>query len=123
PSKPTTFKVRRKISSIQFSGSTHLTEKQLSSAAGLKAGKTYDFLSVQSGRNRLERTFAKEGRLESRISVGRSFAAEAVDLTFRIKEGPKVELVFEGWDMRNDLEDQIRGVESAGGIDAQGVRA
>ena len=121
PSKPTTSNVRRKIGSIQFSGSTHLTEKQLSSAAGLKAGKTYDFLSVQNGRNRLERTFAKEGRLESRISVDRSFAESAVDLTFRIKEGPQVELDFEGWDMPDDLKDQIRDVWSQGVIDAQRV--
>src|SRR6185436_18523762 len=38
----TTTSVRRKIGSIQFSGNTHLPTGKLSSAVGLKTGKTYD---------------------------------------------------------------------------------
>ena len=110
-----------KIGSIQFLGNTHLTEKQLSNAAGLKTGKTYDFFSVQNGRNRLENTVRREDRLESRISVDRKLEESTVDLTFRIKEGPKVDFVFEGWNVSNDVKDQIRNAWSDGVIDAQRV--
>ena len=118
-SKPTASNIRRKIGSIQFSGNTHLTEKQLSSAAGLKTGQAYDFFSAQRGRGRLEKAFAQEDRLETQISIDRKLEDSTVDLTFRIKEGPIVQLVFEGWDMSNDLKDQVRKVWSEGVIDAQ----
>jgi outer membrane protein assembly complex protein YaeT len=121
PSKTATPNIHRKIGTIQFLGDAHLTEKQLSDFAGLKSGKTYDFFSVQNGRNRLEKTFAKEDRLETRISVGRELEESNVDLTFRIKEGPKIEFVFEGWNLSNDTKDQIRDAWSDGVIDVQRV--
>jgi outer membrane protein assembly complex protein YaeT len=119
--KPTKAESRGTIRSIQFLGQTHLSEKQLSSAAGLKSGKTYDFFSVQRGRTELEKTFAKENRLEARISADKAIEGSAVDLTFRIKEGPKIELVFEGWNVSNDLREQIREAWSDGVIDAQRI--
>src|SRR5256712_11736770 len=44
-----------------------------------------------------------------------------VDLTFRIKEGPKVEFAFEGWNVPDDMKSRIRDIWSAGVIDAQRV--
>lgn len=121
PPKPTTSNVRRKIGSIQFLGGAGLTGKQLLSAAGLKTGKTYDFFSVQNARNRLEKMFAKQDRLESRISVNRKLDESTVDLTLQIKEGPRVQLGFEGWNIPDEVRDQIRNVWSEGVIDAQRV--
>ena len=111
---------RRKIGSVRFSGNTHFTEEQLESSAGVKAGDNYDFFSAQRGRSRLETAFAKENRLEAQVSIDRKLEESTVDLTFRIKEGPAVQLVFEGWeDMPSDLKDQVRDVWSEGVIDAQ----
>jgi len=121
PPKPANSNINNKIGSVQFLGQTHLTETQLSSAAGLKTGKTYDFFSVQNARNRLQKTFAHEDRLEARISSDRKLEDSKVDLTFRIKEGPRVEFVFDGWSVPNDLKDQIRNAWSEGVIDAQRV--
>ena len=121
PAKPATSKIERKIGSIQFSGNTHLTGNQLSSAAGLKAGNKYDFFSVQRASNRLEKAFEKEGRIEARISAERQVRDATVDLTFRVKEGPKTELLFQGWNMPNDIKDQVRNIWSDGVIDVQRV--
>jgi outer membrane protein assembly complex protein YaeT len=121
PSKSRNSTTRGKIRSIQFLGETHLTQKQLANAAGLKTGKTYDFFSVEKARSQLERTFGKEDRLEARISADRKLEDSAVDLTLRIKEGPKVEFVFQGWNVSNDLKEQIRDAWSKGVIDGQRV--
>src|SRR5262249_31954781 len=43
------------------------------------------------------------------------------DLKVRITEGPKVELVFEGWNMSDDVKEEIRNIWSNGVIDAQRV--
>src|SRR5262249_12006507 len=121
PPKSATSNISNRIGNVQFLGETHFTETQLAKAAGLKAGKTYDFFSVQNARNRLGKTFAREDRLEARISSDRKVQDSTVDLTFRIKEGPKVEFVFEGWDVPGDLKEQIRTVWSDGVIDSQRV--
>ena len=91
-SKPTASNIRRKIGSIQFSGNTHLTEKQLSSAAGLKTGQAYDFFSAQRGRGQLQKAFAQEDRLEAQISIDRKLEDSTVDLTFRSKKDPSFNL-------------------------------
>jgi len=116
-----TTSVRRRIGSIQFSGNTHLSTGKLSSAVGLKTGKSYDFFSVQRGRERLEKTLEEDDRLESRISVERKTVGSTVDLVFHIVEGPQVRFVFEGWDVSNDLKSEIRKSWSSGVIDIQRV--
>src|SRR5215510_107544 len=121
PPKSKSSTTRGKIRSIQFLGETHLTQKQLANAAGLKTGKTYDFFSVEKARSRLERTFGKEDRLEARISADKKLEDSAVDLTLRIKEGPKVEFVFQDWNVSNDLKEEIRDAWSNGVIDGQRV--
>jgi len=117
----TSSKMQRKIGAIQFSGDTQWTEQQLADIVGLKTGKTYDFFSVQNARLRLEKALAQQDRLEARISVDREFKGSAVDLTFQIKEGPKVELVVEGWNISDGMRDQIRNLWSEGVIDAQRI--
>jgi outer membrane protein assembly complex protein YaeT len=121
PSTSTSSNIRRKIGAIQFIGATRLNQDQLSKAAGLKTGKTYDFSSVQNARDRLEKTFAKQNRFETRISIDRKLENSTADLTFRIKEGPKIEFIFEGWNVSNDLKQEIRNAWSAGVIDVQRV--
>jgi outer membrane protein assembly complex protein YaeT len=121
PPKSRTSTTRPKIRSVQFLGETHLSQKQLSSAAGLKAGKTYDFFSVEKARTQLEKTFARDDRLEARISADKKLEDSAVDLTLRVREGPKVEFVFHGWNVANDLKEQIRDAWSDGVIDGQRV--
>jgi len=113
--------VRRKIGAIQFSGDTHFSPEKLSSTAGIKTGKTYDFFAVQTARERLGKSFAADDRLESRISIERKTDGPTVDLVFRIMEGPKVQFVFEGWDVSNDLKDEIRKAWSNGVIDLQRI--
>src|SRR5262245_18101450 len=121
PPKSRTSTTRPTLRSVQFLGDTHLSQKQLSSAAGLKAGKTYDFFSVEKARTQLGKTFAKDDRLEARISADKKLEDSAVDLTLRIREGPKVEFVFQGWNVANDLKEQIRDAWSDGVIDGQRV--
>jgi autotransporter translocation and assembly factor TamB len=111
--------LQRKIGAIRFVGEAQLTEQQLARATGLRTGKNYDFFSVQNARQKLAQTFIEAGRLEARISVDRMLGQSAVDLTFRISEGPKVEFVFEGWQVPNDLKEQVRDVWSVGVIDVQ----
>jgi outer membrane protein assembly complex protein YaeT len=111
--------LRRKTGSIQFSGDTHLTAEKLSSVAGLKTGKSYDFFSVQSARERLEKVLHEDDRLEARISVEKKTVGSTVDLSFHIKEGPQVQFVFEGWDISGDLKEEIRKAWSSGVIDVQ----
>lgn len=119
PSKRQTPENRGRIRSVRFLGETHFTEKQLASAAGLKVGKAYDFFSVQNARTRLENIFAKEDRLEARVSADRAHDGSAIDLTFRLKEGPKVEFAFQGWNVPDDLKEQLRDAWRDGVIDAQ----
>ena len=117
--KSRTSESRGKIRSVKFLGETHLSEKQLSNAAGLKEGQTYDFFSIQKGRTQLEKMLSKADRLERRISADKKLDGEAVDVTLRIKEGPKIEFVFEGWTVSNDLKEQVRDTWSDGVIDSQ----
>jgi outer membrane protein assembly complex protein YaeT len=120
-SSKTTPRVLRKIGSIQFSGDTHLTPEQLSNAADLKSGKSYDFFSVQNARDRIGKTLADDDRLEARISVEKKTAGSNVDIVFRIKEGPQVQLAFVGWDLSNKLKSDVRKAWSEGVIDAQRI--
>jgi outer membrane protein assembly complex protein YaeT len=111
--------VRRKIGSIQFSGDTHLTAEKLASVTGLKTGRSYDFFSVQTARERLEKVLSADDRLEARISVEKKTVGSTVDLSFHIKEGPQVQFVYEGWDISGNLEEDIRKAWSRGVIDVQ----
>jgi outer membrane protein assembly factor BamA len=118
-SSKTTPRVLRKIGSIQFSGDTHLTPEELSSAADLKSGKSYDFFSVQNARDRIGKALAKDDRLEARISVEKKMAGSSVDIVFRIKEGPQVSLPMVG--SVQNLKSDVRKAWSEGVIDAQRI--
>ena len=113
--------VKRRIGSIQFAGDTNLSQEKLSKTAGLKTGKTYDFFSVQTARERLEKALRSDGRLESRISIERKPEGTTVDLVFHILEGPQVRLVFDGWDVSDDLKSDVQAAWSNGVIDIQRI--
>jgi len=113
--------VKRRIGSIQFAGDTHLSQEKLSKTAGLKTGKSYDFFSVQTARERLEKALRADDRLESRISIERNPDGTTVNLVFHITEGPQVQLVFDGWDVSDDLKSEIRTAWSNGVIDIQRI--
>ncbi len=112
----------RKAGTVRFIGNRYFTDKQLQDAFKVKPGDRYDFFKVRNGVDRLQELYAKAGLLEARISLRRNREGNIVNLNVRIQPGPKVEFVYEGWDLPGDVRDTIRKHWQSGVFDEQRIQ-
>lgn len=87
----------RRIGKIEFEGNFYLNAKELADRVKLKSGKPHEFFAVRRGVERIESRYRSKDFHEARVRVERDTKDSTVDLLFRIKEGPQVNIVYEGW--------------------------
>jgi outer membrane protein assembly complex protein YaeT len=102
-----------RIASIDFQNQFGLSEEELRDKLGLESGKPYDFFKLRRGSEKLERSLAEGGFLESTVRVHRQNTEESsvqVDLVVGGNLGPQVEIVFEGASLPAGVRDEVRKV-------------
>ncbi len=121
PKKGQSQAAQRKIAGITFTGDTAFTTEQLQSRLKLKTGDRYDFFKVRSGLDRIEDSYADKDLLETRVRLDRKIQKDSVLLNFRIRPGPKLQFVYEGWSVPGGTQKKIREIWRNGVFDAQRV--
>ncbi len=112
------------IASVDFQNQFGLSREELRDKLGLKPGKAYDFFKLRRGAQKLERSLAQEGFLESTVRVRRQNkedTASSVDLVVEGDLGPQVEMVFEGTTLPSSVRDDVRKVWRDGIFELQRV--
>ena len=111
----------RSVGTVKFEGNSVLTPDQLSKKFKVKAGKTYDFLQVQKGMDRIESSYTKLHRLEARVRMKRDQTDRTVDLTVTVNAGPKIEFVYEGWRPSGGIRKRVDSIWKDGVFDSQRI--
>jgi outer membrane protein assembly complex protein YaeT len=112
-------RIERLIGNVRIIGNNYFTEEQLADKLKAKTGKRYDYLKLRKGLDRIEQLYAKQGLLESRVRLSREQSNQTVDLTLNVQPGPKVDLIFEGAQVPNDLQKELRETWQSGVFDIQ----
>ena len=111
-----------KIGDVRFEGNTVFDDRVLSESLDLKSGNDYSFFQVHKKLDNIRRFYTDKGYLEARIRTARKMREQIVDLTITIREGPKVEFVFEGYDISKRTRNDVARLWKEGFIDAQRLR-
>lgn len=101
---------KKKLGSIDVSGSSAFTPEEVVKRMKLRAGKDYNFFKVRKGLDRLNRAYAQKGLLESRITSNREEKERFVDLDVHIEDGPFVNFVFEGYNPPAGTKKDVRHI-------------
>lgn len=99
---------RKRIGTIQFEGDTKFSDPELRKVSGLETGKPYDFFATRRALDRVRDYYSSAGFLEARIFLSRTETGPGVDLRFELQDGPRVEMVYEGWDVSEKTKQEIR---------------
>ncbi len=97
----------KRIGAIQFSGGTQFSETALRKIAGLEPRKPYDFFATRRALDRLRDHYSSAGFPEARISLTRTETGSNVDLRFELLDGPRVDMIYEGWDVSADTKKKV----------------
>ncbi len=114
---------RIEIASLEFEGEPMLDDQELQKRVGMQVGDRYDFFKARKRTDRLQNEYYKEDRLESRVRLRREQRPEqqAVDLTFRIEAGPRVQIAYDPVQPPGGVQKQVREAWSMGVFEAQRV--
>lgn len=87
-----------RIGRISLEGDAGMTVDELMKTAKLHSGDSVSIQRVTSALARLRKRYSKHGRLESQISVTKSYraATNQLDYNFRINRGPVIAIQVEG---------------------------
>ena len=98
-----------RVEAIEFTGELGLPESELRSRLDLRAGDQFDFFRWQRDRDELERLYAERDYLEARVRPQRVETADGGSiLTYRIIRGPRSQLTIEGYQLPQDVVDQMK---------------
>lgn len=109
----------RRVGEVAFTGTRFFSDKELADRFKIKPGKRFDFFEVRRGLDRLNSFYSGHGYLEARIHLKRQERGAVVDLAVDIQSGPKVEFVFEGWDVGKAVRKRIATIWRDGVFDTQ----
>jgi outer membrane protein assembly complex protein YaeT len=109
----------RRIGKVSLLGETFFPEPVVLDKWSVESGDRYDFFEVRKGIERLQKMYTKEGLLEANLRVKRDPRNGNVDLTLRVRPGPKVQLVYEGASVPKGIRERVRGAWQSGVFDAQ----
>ena len=97
----------KRIGSIQFVGDTQFSDSELRRTANLETGRPYDFFATRRALDRLRDLYSSAEYLEARIYLTRTELGPMLDLRFDLQAGPRVEIVYEGWDVSTQTKQAI----------------
>ena len=107
------------VGSIEFTGEPVFDDKVLLDKLGVKSGKRYDFFRLRRGLDSIEKFYRNNDYLEARVRLQQERGSNSVDMTMDIDAGPRVEFIYEGFELPADLRKQIREIWAAGVFDTQ----
>ncbi|MCW5978886.1 MAG: translocation/assembly module TamB domain-containing protein [Bryobacteraceae bacterium] len=113
---------RREIGAVRFEGNAAFSEKELADKLGLKPGGDYSFFRIHRRLENLRDFYRDQGYLEARVRTSRNMRDRIVDLTVTVREGPKVQFVFEGYEIGRRGRNNVRRAWREGFVDAQRLR-
>ncbi|MBL8229868.1 MAG: translocation/assembly module TamB domain-containing protein [Bryobacterales bacterium] len=121
PPAPTTNaeRMQRIVRNVRLTGTPVFAEKDVRKKLNAKSGRRYDFFALRIGMEKLEKSYAKRGLLESSVRLTREMEGKQVDLSVHIEPGPAVSFVYEGWDPPGSVRDEVRSIWQRGVFDAQ----
>lgn len=119
PFRPIDIRDERRIASVAFQGNMKFTSRELARRLGVDPDDRYDFFEIRNGLDRLEKQYVEAGFVESRIRLERSISGNRVDLVVHIIEGPHVDFVYEGWQVPQRVQEQVREQWRRGIFDTQ----
>src|SRR5690606_28792219 len=107
--------VRSRVASIAFAGQPGFDDQTLLAALDMQPLDRFDFFDWQEDRDRLERFYHDEGFMEATIAAERETSTgpdgvEQVALTYRIVQGPRTMLRFEGASLPGSLQRDLRAM-------------
>ncbi|MDX1982590.1 MAG: translocation/assembly module TamB domain-containing protein, partial [Bryobacteraceae bacterium] len=107
----------RRLGAIVFGGNFYLSDKELASRLKLKPAGKHDFFAVRKAVTRLQNAYWSNGFHEARIRTDRDIRDSIVDLKFGITEGPRVKIVYEGWNPPGSVRKEVLRIWEQGGFD------
>ena len=107
------------VGSIEFTGEPVFDEKVLLDKLGVKPGKHYDFFRLRRGLDKLEKLYRNSDYIEARVRLQQERGPDKVDMTIDIDAGPRVEFIYEGFELPADLRKRVREIWAAGVFDTQ----
>ncbi len=107
------------IANVSFTGHHVLPLSLLADKFDVKAGQKFDFFAVRKGIDRLRELYRRENYLEARVRVHHEEQAAKVNITVEIQAGPKVNLVYQGAELPDNVKQEVVGVWADGVFDAQ----
>jgi outer membrane protein assembly complex protein YaeT len=111
---------QRRIGNISIVGNKYFTDMKIADKLDVETGDRYDFFKARKGVDRIEKLYAKEDLLEAQVRMRRQERDNGtVDLNLHVKSGPKVDLVFEGISVPNDIQKKVRETWRGGVFDMQ----
>jgi len=119
PGRPAARQARQRIGRISISGVTVFEPARIASKLGVEPGDVYNFFELQKGIDRLLRFYDEAGYPEAAIRTMRSEREKLVDITIEVKAGPKVQFIYEGFDVPRSLARNVRRLWRQGQFDAQ----
>jgi outer membrane protein assembly complex protein YaeT len=112
----------RKIGEVRFEGNSVFDDRVLSGSLDLKSGSDYSFFKVHKNLDNIRKFYTDREYLEARVRTSRKTRDQIVDLIITIREGPKLEFVFEGYDVSGRTRKRVHRLWREGFIDVQRVR-
>ena len=89
-----------RVGNVAVTGSPGYSQAQIQDIAKMHSGKPVSVQRVTNALDRLRKKYQKQNRLLAQVSISKKFyreEANAVDYTFDIAPGPKVQIVAEGF--------------------------
>jgi outer membrane protein assembly complex protein YaeT len=113
-------RLERIVGTVDIVGNKFFTDKQLADKLKAKTGKRYNYIKLRDNLEKIEKMYAKEDLLEAQVRLQREQSdSGVVDLDLNVNAGPKVDLVYEGIAIPNDLQKEIRESWQSGVFDIQ----
>ncbi|MDX2152718.1 MAG: translocation/assembly module TamB domain-containing protein [Bryobacteraceae bacterium] len=109
----------RRVGTVQFLGNRLFTDRELQKRFKVEPDDKYNFFKIREGLDRIEKLYAKQNLLESRVRLRREQRGDRVDLRVNIQPGPKLDFVYEGWDVPGGARDDVREIWQRGVFDTQ----
>jgi len=86
-----------RVSVVSFRGTLVVPDERLRDVLELEAGDRFDFSEWQRDRDRLQRLYHEQGRLEARVASQRSEREGHIELSYEIDVGPATRIDVTGY--------------------------
>ncbi|WP_031495782.1 translocation/assembly module TamB domain-containing protein [Bryobacter aggregatus] len=119
PPRTSSEREKRTIGKVGLDHDSLFTDEQIRKWLNAREGKRYDFFKIRKGLDKIEKKYAGEGLLESRVRLKRTMHDHIVDVDVEITPGPKVDFIYEGYSPSRSIKNKIRDLWQSGVFDIQ----